>query len=104
MEAEGRIPHCCHTEHDLFMKGVIVKEAAYLDSGTRSRSVFLYLSAMSSHLFTLMMGDNFSLTHVTVRSPLLELKSFYPTHLVSMKFKSPATLTTHTFIEVLLNI
>lgn len=98
MAAEGTIHHCCHMEHNLFMKGVIMKAVACLDSGKECSSVFLYLSAMSSHLCTLVMGDNFSLTSVTVRSPLLEVKSFYPTHLANMKFKSLTPLTTHTFM------
>lgn len=88
----------CHMERDLFMKEVIMKGAACLDSGKRSNSVFLYLSAMSSHLCTLMMGDNFNLARVTACSPLLEGKSFYRTHLVPMKFKSLTALTTRTFM------
>lgn len=96
--AEGTTRHCCHMEHNLFTKGVILKVVAYLDSGKQSSSVFLYLPAMSSHLCTLVMGENFSLTSVTVRSLLLEVKSFYSTHLVHMKFKSLTPLTTHTFM------
>jgi len=48
---------------------------------------------------TLMTGDNFNLTCVRVRSPLREVKSFYPTHWVNAKFQS-LTFAKYTHIYV----
>lgn len=96
MAAEGNIHHCCYMECDLF----IMQGAARLDSGKHSSSVFLYLSAVSSHFFIFVMGDSFNLRHMTMLTTS-ESEKFLPHQFGEYETEEPKSINyTHIYLSV----